>query len=308
MRTIAFLFCFYISLSLVQAKEQIILTSDSVQLYVNIKGEGAPCLFIHGGPGGGSYMLEAFMGDSLERHFQMIYLDQRGTGNSSSPKDNNYSMDRMIRDFEEVREALKINQWLTMGHSFGGLLQMGYVISKPNAIQGLIFINCTLSMNDSFGKSWIPKAIEFAGTGVPAVCLDTTMTVLKRMMTIMPVLNERNIRWKMFFASEENNRKMNESFSHYKHWNGDFSDKGLEVADYWNDFKKYTPGINQPVLFYYGKQDWAIGPEHYKGVLFPNMILWGSEVGHMPFLENKEDLMKAICSYLVSLETGIKEK
>lgn len=306
MRTIVFLVYFCFSFSFVQAREQIILTSDSVQLYVNIKGDGPPCLFIHGGPGGGSYMLEIFMGDSLERHFQMIYLDQRGTGNSSSPKDNNYSMDRMIRDFEEVREELGINQWLTMGHSFGGILQMGYVIRKPNAIQGLIFINCTLSMNESFEKSWMPKAIEFAGTGVPPVCLDTTISVLKRMMNIIPVLNERDIRWKMFFALEENNREMNASYSHYTHWNGDFSDKGLEIADYWNDFKKFTLGINQPVLFYYGKQDWAIGPEHYKGVLFPNMILWGSEVGHMPFLENKEDLMKAIDNYLVYLETGMK--
>jgi proline iminopeptidase len=39
------------------------------------------------------------------------------------------------------------------------------------------------------------------------------------------------------------------------------------------------------------------GPAIYKGVHFPEMMLWGSEVGHMPFLENKADLEKAIVSY-----------
>jgi len=103
-----------------------------VDLYENVKGKGTPCLNIHGGPGSGSYWHEKFAGDSLEQHFQMIYLDQRGVGRSTSPNDQNYSLDRMVKDFEEVRILLGIEQWLTLGHSFGGLLQMGYVISKPN--------------------------------------------------------------------------------------------------------------------------------------------------------------------------------
>jgi proline iminopeptidase len=28
------------------------------------------------------------------------------------------------------------------------------------------------------------------------------------------------------------------------------------------------------------------------------MMLWGSDVGHMPFLENKEDLERAIAAYI----------
>ncbi len=298
MKKITILICLCISIFNLKAQERIINTSDSVKLYVNVKGNGPACLYIHGGPGGGSYWMEMFMGDSLEKHFQMIYLDQRGTGNSSSPVDNNYSMERMIKDFEEVREALNIKQWLILGHSFGGIPMMGYVINNPKVINGMIFINCTLSMNDSFEKSWMPKAIELAGDSVPAICLDTTVPIYKRMVAISPVLNKENVRWKLFYSSEDDNRKMNESYRHYTNWNGDLSEKGLEVADYWKDFHKQTSTIKQPVLFYYGKKDWAVGPDHYKGVEFPNMLLWGSETGHMPFLENKEDLVKAICAYI----------
>ena len=33
-------------------------TSDSVQLYVRLAGQGKPCLFVHGGPGSTSYYFE----------------------------------------------------------------------------------------------------------------------------------------------------------------------------------------------------------------------------------------------------------
>lgn len=39
------------------------------------------------------------------------------------------------------------------------------------------------------------------------------------------------------------------------------------------------------------------GPEHYQGMHFPEMMLRGSDVVHMPFMENKPDLERAIASY-----------
>jgi proline iminopeptidase len=124
-----------------------IITSDGVKLYVKVRGRGTPCLYLHGGPGSGSYWLEKFSGDMLERHFQMIYLDQRGVARSSSPKDGNYSLDRMAQDFEEVRAALDIEKWVTLGHSFGGILQVGYAQRYPQVIRGMIMLNTSLDMN-----------------------------------------------------------------------------------------------------------------------------------------------------------------
>ncbi|MCA1758651.1 MAG: alpha/beta fold hydrolase, partial [Bacteroidales bacterium] len=204
MKLISVFFFLMISVFTVQAYEKYIVTSDSVKLYVNVKGTGPACLYLHGGPGSGSYWLEKFSGDFLEQKFQMIYLDQRGVGRSSSPSDNNYSLERMILDFEEVRESLGIQSWLTLGHSFGGILQMAYANSHPGTISGMIFINCTLSMNDSFKNSWLPKAIELTGEDVPSVCLDSTVSVFQRMLAIMPVLNEKGEMWKIFFDAQEN--------------------------------------------------------------------------------------------------------
>lgn len=294
MKLFVTMLCLLMASLFVQAQERYILTSDSVKLYVNVKGKGPACLYLHGGPGSGSYWLEQFAGDMLEQHFQMIYLDQRGVGRSSSPKDNNYSMDRMVKDFEEVRESLGFKRWLTLGHSFGGVLQMGYVMSKPDVVSGMICINCSLSMEESIRKGWLPKAIELAGNDTPEKSLDQSAPAVDRVLAIMPVLQKKGVMWKIFYASEENDRKMSDTYKQIPNWNNDFSEKAMTIPDYLQDFRKFAPNIKQPVLFFYGKSDWAIGPEHYKGVSFPEMMLYGSEVGHMPFMENKEDLAKAI--------------
>lgn len=52
-----------------------------------------------------------------------------------------------------------------------------------------------------------------------------------------------------------------------------------------------------PVLYSCGKIDWMVGPNFYKGVNFPNMMLWHRNIGHVPFVENPTDVAKAIASY-----------
>lgn len=91
---------------------------------------------------------------------------------------------------------------------------------------------------------------------------------------------------------------MNEIFTEIPNWNHTFSGIGMSHKDYQKNFKLYSASIKKPVLFFYGECDWSIGPEHYKGVNFPNMLLWKSKVGHMPFMENKKDLEKSIDQFL----------
>lgn len=290
-----FLLSFLVSATQAQVKH--IKTSDGVDLYVTAKGNGTPCLYLHGGPGSGSYWLQKFAGDSLEKHFQMIYLDQRGVGRSSSPEDKNYSMDRMVKDFEEVREGLGIKQWITMGHSFGGILQMGYVMRCPQAIEGMIMINCVLNMKESYEKSWSIKACEFLGISNPQYFKDATIPVTSRWDSLISALNRKDLMWKMGYSDRKNMEIMNETFAEIPDWNWDFGNNAMNVKDYWADFLKETCNVKIPVLFFYGKNDWMVGPEHYRGVKFPDMMLWGSDAGHMPFLENKDDMMQAISSY-----------
>src|SRR5688572_33363132 len=83
-----------------------ITTSDSVNLFVKRSGSGYPVLFIHGGPGSNSFYVEKEGGDVFSKNVQLIYLDQRGCGRSDSAKNGDYSLNRVVKDFDEVRQKL----------------------------------------------------------------------------------------------------------------------------------------------------------------------------------------------------------
>lgn len=274
-----------------------IVTSDSVDLYISIKGTGTPCLYIHGGPGSGSWWAEKFSGQLFERNMQMIYLDQRGVGRSKSPKNGDFSFDRMVKDFEEVREALGIKRWLTMGHSFGGILQMQYAKRHPDVIAGMLMINCTLDIVGG-AKSVLPRAYELLNDTSYGRYMNDSIPVGVRVSKIYGALREKHLFWKMGYARESSQATMDSSFWEIPNWNNDYEKVAMDMPEAFENYKPLTPGMAMPVLWFYGKTDWMVGPTSHEGVKFPNMILWGSNVGHMPFLENKEDLEKAVTTYL----------
>lgn len=286
-------FSFCISLS---AGERIITTSDGVQLYVKIKGDGSPLLYVHGGPGSASLWFERLAGEFMEQHFTMVYLDQRGVGRSGSPADGNYSLDRMTLDFEEVRKQLGYEQWLTLGHSFGGVLQMGYAQRYPAAQKGMIMLNCTINITESACESWIPKAAEFVGERY--TCEGDTVSMEMRMNEFGGKLREKDLFWKMGSRDPETFKKLDEASAGIDNFNYDLSNKVMHDQDYWKNFKPLTASMKMPVLYFYGSTDFMVGPKHYIGLQFSNLLLWENKGGHVPFIEDKEDMEQAILAYI----------
>jgi proline iminopeptidase len=89
---------------------------------------------------------------------------------------------------------------------------------------------------------------------------------------------------------------MNTTFNEVPNFNWDF-EAMLSLPEYWQDFRPATASVHVPVLYFHGLHDWMTGPQHYCGALFPDVLLWSSDVGHMPFLENKKDLEQSIACY-----------
>ena len=147
----------------------------------------------------------------LEQNFRMIYLDQRGTSRSTSPADANYSMDRMVRDFDEVRVALGIRQWVTMGHSFGGILQVGYAKRHPEAIKGMLVINCGLNIRTSAAEV-LPHACSLLGSVSPPACTNESAPLIERVSNVFGLLRERDLFWRLGYASLDAKKLMDTSF------------------------------------------------------------------------------------------------
>ena len=291
------------------SQEQTFTTSDGVQLYVKAKGTGMPCLYIHGGPGSGSYWMEKFSGDILEKRFKMIYLDLRGVSRSTSPVNGDYSMNRLLQDFEELRKYLGIDQWLIMGHSFSGTMLTAYARQYASSLRGMMMFNCTLNIEEGMKRSFIPYAIKILQLADASYYNNDTIPLQNRINSLFSLLNKEGVSWKMAYKKKENEAIMNATFREIPNWNNGFAGIGLWHKDYYGiNFKLYTDQIKLPVLFFYGKSDWTIDPMHYKGVNFPNMLLWSSKGGHVPFMENKPDLEKAMDQYLKNSSPLVSNK
>ena len=116
-------------------------TSDGVELWYRVAGpnQGVPVLFLHGGPGEGSQAMQAFGGPALEKQLRMVYLDQRGSGQSERPKDSKYySLALLESDVEAVRQQLGVPKLVLLSHSAGTPIALDYAADHPDAVAGLI--------------------------------------------------------------------------------------------------------------------------------------------------------------------------
>jgi proline iminopeptidase len=113
-------------------------------LFADIRGDAdsSALLFLHGGPGQGAYEFMAVQGDRLGTSLRVIGLDQRGVDRSAPlPAAAGLTIIDLVKDCEAVRQALGIERWAVLGHSFGGMLALCYATSYPGAVSAVIFEN-----------------------------------------------------------------------------------------------------------------------------------------------------------------------
>jgi hypothetical protein len=100
--------------------------SIAYSVYGNPSGKAV--LFVHGGPGGGTDPVMARYFDP--KAYRIILVDQRGAGESTPFADlrENTTYDS-VRDFEKLREHLRVNKWQVFGGSWGSTLALAYAVS-----------------------------------------------------------------------------------------------------------------------------------------------------------------------------------
>lgn len=277
-----------------------VVTSDNVELYVKISGNGKPCLFLHGGPGAWSYNFEVLGGNRLEEFLKMIYLDQRGCGRSGKVKNGNYSIERIIKDVEELRKELRINKWIIMAHSFGGILALNYVREYQKKVEALILLNCTLNMNESF-QHQIEYGIKLLNLDEKDELINEKLPLLEKWNKVITKLLEKDLFYLLQFDKYESFEKVNEIDSKLES-DFKFAEYVFNSSEYFKDFKALTKEINIPVLVVSGNEDHAVGPEHYKGFEFKNVTECVLEGKHVLYLENNDEFCKCIREFTRKLE------
>ena len=99
--------------------------------------EGAPVLFLHGGPGAGAMAAHRCFFDPA--HYRVVIFDQRGAGRSrplAEIADN--TTGHLIADIETLRIRLGVERWLIFGGSWGATLALAYGIRHPERCTGFV--------------------------------------------------------------------------------------------------------------------------------------------------------------------------
>ena len=101
-------------------------------------GAGEPTLvFLH--YWGGSARTWSAVTSSLANDFRCVAYDQRGWGDSDAPADG-YSIRDLATDAMSIVQALKIDQYVLVGHSMGGKVAQFVASQRPAGLKGLVLV------------------------------------------------------------------------------------------------------------------------------------------------------------------------
>lgn len=110
-----------------------------LNFYYDIQGEGAPVIMLPGGPGGDHHIYRKTH-SHLADHFQLIFFDPRGCGQSDAAPIDTYDIDHYVEDVEALRQFLKIKKLNVIGKSYGGMVAQAYALKYPDSIDKLILV------------------------------------------------------------------------------------------------------------------------------------------------------------------------
>jgi len=112
---------------------------DRHEMYWEESGnpQGAPVVFLHGGPGAGASPMHRRFFDPA--HYRVIIFDQRGAGRSRPHGDLiDNTTPHLIADMEKLRVHLGIEKWVVFGGSWGSTLGLAYAQEYPQRCSALV--------------------------------------------------------------------------------------------------------------------------------------------------------------------------
>ncbi|MEO5663555.1 MAG: alpha/beta hydrolase [Nocardioides sp.] len=111
-----------------------VTADDGVQLQVSMCGSGPDVVVLSGGPGCVHYLADESLAPVGLRSW---FPDPRGVARSSGGP---HDMSRAIEDLEATRQAVGVDEWIVLGHSWGSDLAIRYALDHPRRVRGIVGI------------------------------------------------------------------------------------------------------------------------------------------------------------------------
>jgi proline-specific peptidase len=108
-------------------------------------GPGTPLVVLHGGPGAPSYYLASLARLGTER--PVIFYDQLGAGRSDQPTDTTlWRIERFMAELDSLRKHLDLREIHLLGHSWGAMLAIDYLLAKATGVRSVILASPVVSI------------------------------------------------------------------------------------------------------------------------------------------------------------------
>ncbi len=277
------------------------------KLYCEQEGQGTPLVLLHGGPGATHHEFHPYLSQAKD-FARIIYYDQRGCGLSDYQPGKGYSVDQAADDLERLRQALGINQWVVLGHSYGGFLAQYYATKHPENVKGLVLLCASTGLH---GESLPSRQQEFIAPEERQK-MSQIRKIRDLSMAQLVYNNHLNGDWKRQSYYEPTREQLAQTALY--EWVHDFDHNFNGVMSRSQDAVDLEGAFTQspvPTLILEGKWDmtWNTDkPERFRKN-HPNARLITFEAsGHSPFEDEPEVFFPVLKEFLTALPQMPNEK
>jgi proline iminopeptidase len=288
---------FVSSLGLAQSPVTGIVHTPDVDLAYEVYGapsSATPVIISNGGPGfSHTYLLQNDVFTARLAHDrQVVFYDQRGDGkskllNPSAAQD----MDAQVADLDAIRAKLGYQKFDLIGHSWGGLLAMGYASAHPEHIEKLILI-------DSAAPAWKQTLFLFGQVFPDVGAKDKE---IDEKLGKIPEAAKQHLAnyFSMLFYSQENHDRFLAGITDPGQNSAVNAAVNKAVADL--DLNPQLPRFAFPTLVMHGRFDMNVAVltawKTYKAIPGAKIVIFAKS-GHLPFYEEPDKFLQTLTSFL----------
>ena len=139
-----------------------VVLPDNYGLFVVEHGSGLPLIVLHGGPGADHTMFRPYL-DALGNEYRVLYVDERGQGRSDRVDPTTLSLEVFARDVDLLAEALGLDEFALLGHSFGAIIATYHATELGTALAYIISAGGDSSYlpkeRASSEENWLPAIV-----------------------------------------------------------------------------------------------------------------------------------------------------
>jgi pimeloyl-ACP methyl ester carboxylesterase len=281
--------------------------------WVMIRGENIEnpvLILLHGGPGFSDTTFFRHFNSVLEKHFTIVYWDQRGTGKSFSPDIPRSSMtvEQFIADLDQlvdhVRTRVRRTSVIMLGHSWGSALGVLYASRFPGKVSAYVGTaqigDCAAGESASYSYALAEaqrlndaKAMQqLRAIGPPPY--DDARAVFVERTCIHRLEGQFGARamWKMgrivLGAAESSVFELPDVVRGFR-----FSMDAMWAEVSKLNLLKAVPALPMPVFFLLGRRDRWVPPEtsvaYFNALTAPSKTLvWFEQSGHEAFMDEPD--------------------